>query len=828
MPKPSTGAYVYLPLAATVAVMAAAGIAACHRPSPVARVLPGVSSGLFSELPESYLATLVVCHDTLGRPLGARRTVDVSRCTPCIPYAMQASDERSIGHARRLWQQGARAPYDTFDLGAGCTRLAYRFARSLRPNDDSLAVEATLVELANARDSSRGRALHEIDSLVQHRITNGRHDVAARMLAQLASGMWDRAQRQLERPAEIPVDDVEEQAHDLRRGAPSLRRLPPIPQTSRALGVSEALWATQLFDAAARLTVEPELRSHRMRLALAPWVVLEAWAALDSAASALLRYAPNDSSLLPARALSAYRRITQPAIESPRVMALFDSVLRVLPRSDSARYDTFDGLLTASDDDWRYGFLPDQRLTLDERGWTVLDPLWSTPVHEIRLARRARMAEADYRYADIARRGESGSETRPGQILLRRGAPTAKWIITDGEDYRYRLERSWRGLLAKSEIELTSDASRNYTWRVFYGARFTPLHASTFTPSSGCERPELFPSLFACAIALRSDWSDVPFYGQTDQIDVTVARFRAGRDSADMYIGARVPLRGFKSRDDDVATCTDRIALGVWLTTEQGVPVFHQSATRELPTANLLNWKHQWTRRVGSLRMMHRVEALEPTRPFGARGAARFTSDGQVAFPLRGFGMSDILIAESATPRQGVARKWSDLVIQPNGATVAPKARFAMAWEVYDLAAGPDGRVRWRVRIKRERGEVVLRADMKDVLAGSSSAGSRVLASESSAPDLSYVRDAGSGRVVLENIVFGLGDVSVGHHVINVTVDDLVSGKTVSRGVSVRVLDPASQKRGTPIGSPFTPIPSDAAAAGPRRSVRDGGLLHRY
>lgn len=104
-----------------------------------------------------------------------------------------------------------------------------------------------------------------------------------------------------------------------------------------------------------------------MRLALAPWVVLEKWAALDSAARALLQRAPNDSALLPARALAAYRTMKRPVLESPPVMALFDSVIAHLPRADSVRYDSFDGVLTAEDDEWRYGFFPHQRIALDRR-----------------------------------------------------------------------------------------------------------------------------------------------------------------------------------------------------------------------------------------------------------------------------------------------------------------------------------------------------------------------------------------------------------------------------------------------------------------------------
>lgn len=779
---------------------------ACQRRSAVERVLPGVRSPVFAELTESDLAALVICHDTLGRPLVGRRTVAVSRCTPCIPYAMQTSADRSLSHARRLWQQAARAPYDTLDVGVGCARLAYKYARALRPNDDSLAVEIAIVHLADARDSLRARELSILDSILQQRITSGLSAPAAHMLSQLAGGIWDRAQRQLERPAEIDVDALEHAAHQLDRSAPVMMHIPPIPGTSSEVGVSEAEWAARLYDAAARLAPGPEERSRWMRLSLAPWVLLEDWVALDSAASALLRRAPNDSALLPARALAAYRTMQRPVLESPSVMALFDSVVAHIPRADSMRYDSFDGVLTADDDAWRYGFLPDQRIDLEARGWAVLDPLWSTPVNEIRLARRARVAEADYRHADLARPGESGSETQPGQILLRRGPPTAQWTVSRTLDGGHLIERSWPGLVASSMIE-ARDA-----WRVFYGTHFSLLTAGRYPPSEQCmDREQAFSTLYVCATARRSEWTSIPFFGTTDAIDVTIARFRATGDSADMYVGARVPLRAFKHRDDLRASQTDRITLGMWLATELGAPIKHESVSHELPAANLLALTHQWTPRVGSRRMMHRVEAMEPTKPSGARGIARFTTDAQTAFPVRGFGMSDVLIAARAAPRESVARRWSDLTIQPNGGTVAPKARFAMVWEVYNLTPGPDGRVRWRVRVKRERGEMVVREDMKEVLVGSAKAGSRVVADESAAPDFAYVREEAPSEALLENIVFGLDDAPPGHHVVNVTIDDLVSGKSVTRGVSVRVLVPDSQKRGTPIGSPFATIPRGAA-----------------
>ena len=100
-----------------------------------------------------------------------------------------------------------------------------------------------------------------------------------------------------------------------------------------------------------------------------------------------------------------------------------------MPRADSLRYDTFDELLTARDDEWRYGFLPSDRERMDKRGWKVLDPLWSTPVNEVRLARRARVAEADYRYADVAGPGRPAAKRTPARCSCAAARLKIQWNL---------------------------------------------------------------------------------------------------------------------------------------------------------------------------------------------------------------------------------------------------------------------------------------------------------------------------------------------------------------------------------------------------------------
>lgn len=774
---------------------------ACHSRSKAVRPL-GFVVAEFNEISESTLATTLICNDTLGRPVGPEDSIAIVRCSPCMPLGIQGDFNGLRNHARKLWTQNARTPDDSIGIVGKCVDLAWRRAQALRPEHDSTLVESSLFRLTSAYDSTRTAALAALDSSLRAKQGAEANVSTSLFLGQLALGVWDRAQRLLERPTELEVAVVEARSRRLAEVAPVLTALPKIPETSKTLGESEAVWAARLFDAAAKHAPSVAVRARWQRLALSPWVVMEQWTLLDSAAQAALRISPNDSVVLPARALAAYKRMKKPALESPKVSALFDSLVRVLPRVDSARYDGFEGLLTKADDDWRFRFLPDQRRDMEVRGWSLVDPLWSTPVNEIQLAKRARIAEADYRFADIARVGESGSETKSGVMLLRLGSPEPRWAPFGSRmNGRRILKRGWPRMtaavnLSDVPIELKYVVP-NDLWRVFYGTALNGSRLPTFALSDGrrCVNGDMMmmTTLYDCAMEQPASWEGVPFHKTTSEIDVSVARFRSNGDSADVYIGARIPLRTFKAREDRDVEAGDRIAVGVWLATPLGQTVFHKSDAKELPARSTLAWTEQWKQRIGSPLMLHRVEAIETGRPSGARGVANFTSDAEVSFPLRGFGMSDILVAASF--QSGIARRWSELVVQPNGGATPQSQSIALIWETYDLTPGNDGRVRWRVRIRRERGAIVARNDMPGVMSAKASSGTRVVASESDAADVSYARSEVAAGAILEHIMFGLTDAPVGRHVVKVTIDDLVSGKSVTRGVSVRVYAPNSERR---------------------------------
>lgn len=782
-------------LVGVVLVTLAVATACSSRTSLVKRVVPGVPTGRLAELTEATLATLLVCNAPYGMDVGNRTD---GRCEPCMPLGATANGAIALRHARGLWTQMGRTPHDTAYQAAGCVTLAFEAALRELTDDPNVAMEFALFRMASRNDSVRALGLRMIDSALDARLLRNDNGAAERLLGTFARAVWERSQRMLERPPALETHAWERDAHRLREAAPALRRLPAIPRTSSRLGVSEAEWSARLFDMTATLTGDPARRSSWHRLALAPSVVLHRWGALDSAARALLVRAPNDSSVLPARALAAYKQIRNPVYDQPAVMSAFDVALRHMPRADSLQHDSFDEVLRQDDDDWRYGFLPSDRLKLDQRGWTVLDPIWSTAVNEVRLAKRARVAEANYRYADIAMTGQSGSEVKAGEMLVRRGPADSMWTTALMGGTR-AVQRGWQEVVGTQAYVDQPDF-----WRATYSAPFTAQAVATwpYTEPYSCGSKRSVETLHDCVKSDRASWDGVPFWGTTDTIDVTAARFRARGDSSDLYIGARLPLRRFKYDNDFGADKTDRIAFTLFLTTGLGDIVYRREELRELPPHRVTSWTAQWAPRVRSGDLMHRVEALEPTRARAARGAVMHTSDAAVSIPLSGFGISDLLVAASGRAMRNPVTRWSDLTLQPNGGVIAPGAPFLLGWEIYDLTPAPDGRVRWSVSIRRENGEIVRRSDARALLRGARSAGDRVLADEPGAPAVRYDRDAPAASALFEHVTFNMGNFPPGRHVVEVRIEDLVAKRTVARSVTVRVLPNNAQPR-----APLTAIP---------------------
>jgi hypothetical protein len=194
-----------------------------------------------------------------------------------------------------------------------------------------------------------------------------------------------------------------------------------------------------------------------------------------------------------------------------------------------------------------------------------------------------------------------------------------------------------------------------------------------------------------------------------------------------------------------------------------------------------------WRRRVpavGSIGV--RVEALERAAMRGARvvGALDVPAD-------RGFGMSDVLVAERLAPREGRApRRWSDMFIAPSVGQLRRGQQFSMMWETYELAATPEGTNRYRVDIGlRQLDRSRLSRIVTRVLGGT--VGSREARAGRAGQQvaMSFTREVPAGPMSLDYLALSLGETGRGRFRLTITITDLVSGRSVTRERDLTVTD---------------------------------------
>ena len=254
---------------------------------------------------------MLVCNDSLGI-VGSRRVWDsivtraAARCVPCIPMGLKSGNP-SARSPRASCGSTLAARHTTRPTSAPTARRWHSDTRrSANPDDPTIDVDFALFRLASANDSVRALGIARIDRTGRFAARRRHRRDAERVLGLFANGVWERAQRQLERPTSLPLDEWENRAHELhrarRRFGNCLRA-----RASIRMEYAEAEWAARLYTRPRRLSDDPARRSAWHRLALAPWVVLRRWSVAGFGARAILATSPNDSTVLPG---SRTRRIS--------------------------------------------------------------------------------------------------------------------------------------------------------------------------------------------------------------------------------------------------------------------------------------------------------------------------------------------------------------------------------------------------------------------------------------------------------------------------------------------------------------------------------------
>jgi hypothetical protein len=286
----------------------------------------------------------------------------------------------------------------------------------------------------------------------------------------------------------------------------------------------------------------------------------------------------------------------------------------------------------------------------------------------------------------------------------------------------------------------------------------------------------------------------VPAARAVDSVGVQVARFRPEAGAArapgdvDVAIYADVPtgkllegvdltrapvVTGFSLRDDErhpVAASQDSLLPGAKVTARDWRAVLPRGA------------------------YVYRVEALQPASGNAARGLGGFDV---APFPESGLALSDVVVARRIVPRSLTARPRgrADFQITANGSLTFRRGdTLFLYWEEYGLTPDP------ATGAGRSRVELSLRLD--DIDRKGEFVAARILGGISDAVGLSA---EGDNRVSLRFdravpldgadrapsfLAIALGDAPYGTYTLELTVTDLVAGRSMRRQRVLRVPRP--------------------------------------
>ena len=473
---------------------------------------------------------------------------------------------------------------------------------------------------------------------------------------------------------------------------------------------------------------------------------VNSWEELKRAARVRLDAAAWDPQAWLALGLAAHR-----LNEEKLATQAFDSAMLFLSEEDRQRYNALQRIVRPGDSTSFLASSEDARNYTTEKYWILSDPLWLTPHNEHRLEFLSRVTFADLRWTsdDFNLRG---ADTDRGDIHVRYGPPDELFSLRGGQFN-----------------ELTT------TWIYRTGMTFVFKEPPTW----GTARHSDYEHVRVTTQNNPVRWDNVATDRRTDSVRVQLSRFRAGPDSSDILMVAEVPV--------------DSLMRGVDL---QNAPVdidfqmFNDVFTRVLRDSARYIVRagapsgadmRAWRRRVPAGSFIYRVEAHQPDAVRGARAVGASVIGRDASFPLNGFGISDIVVAERVMPREGSAgSRWSDFNIVPGVGRLRQGQSIALLWETYDLGVR-EGSNRYKVEVSLTKhlreGAIGMAARVVGGVAGAVGKVDRGKGKVT----LRYDRNIPATEAAVDYLTVDLGNAPTGRYTLRVDIVDSVTGRRVAR-----------------------------------------------
>ncbi len=517
-------------------------------------------------------------------------------------------------------------------------------------------------------------------------------------------------------------------------------------------GQREYLRAWDLFAEALRAGPGNERALRHTYMAL---VDRQRWVELQHVARLRLAQDSTDAWAWLASALAAHRLGDDPA-----AARAFERGLGLLPPAERERYDRL-GRIFKPKDSVSLARLPaEERENVRRMYWLMVDPLWATPDNEHRIEFLSRVVYAELRFS-VEEFGLHGADTDRGEVYVRYGPPPA--VISFPPDPARQGEHRIRVLWWYSTDE------------AFLFRQLPTYGVVTLEPEDKRE-------LLRLRDTVPVVWMNAGEPRRTDSVEVQLVRFRAGVDSGDVFVAAKIPTAHL-AQGIDLARGALQVDFEAFNWRAQ--PVFRTRSESVLdlthPAADQLK---TWSTRVRTGAFLYRVEALQPDAMRGARGASRIE-----IVPATGFGVSDLLVAARVEPKPGTAPvRWSDFDVMPNLGRVRRGGPVALLWETYGLTP-KDGVDDYEVAITVSRVQAGGLGGLAARIIGGVAGAVGLSRRGTDRVSLSFPRRTPARPVAVDYVTLDLGDAPAGVYTLAVTVTDNITKTRVTRESTITVVE---------------------------------------
>lgn len=431
--------------------------------------------------------------------------------------------------------------------------------------------------------------------------------------------------------------------------------------------------------------------------------------------------------------------------------AAFDSAMAYIAPEERARLDRFDRVLRPADTA-RINRAPANERTARLRAyWLFADPLWSRDGNEARVEYFARVTFAELRWT-VDELGVRGADTDRGDIYIRYGPPDLMASIGPG------VNADMDGVVTFWLYH--SGLYFSFKGQPTYGTARTPIDDIKIVEAETNAQPVRWDNLSTVTV---------------DTMPVQVARFRASPDSLDVLIAA-APVYATIAASAQVK---EPIRTHLWLLSDVMASAFADSGTLESQTTQT------WSHRLKTGGYVYRIEAGAPSADHAGRAAAPILvgDDPRSGFAMRGFGISDVLLATSTNQPSGTTR-WNALKPVPLAGVIPHGGQINVVWENYEFGAA-SGVAEYAVTITITRDRSPAGRIAATVLGALASVAR--IETQSDRVSVHLDRTMPYAPAFADAIEIGLGDTPAGTYILNVEVTDKATSRKATRTLNFAI-----------------------------------------